>query len=218
MNEGNVKKIATTAGYEAFVIPVSGVCIDNIMRGAASARMELSQRDVLPYNHENISMPLLLIRSYTSRSEDMQESISLKRKTMIGFFWSFTDLMANHGINFIIQIILARLLIPEHFGIIGIIFIFISISNSIVDSGFSQALIRDQNTSQEDYSTVFHFNLFIALVMYGLLYISAHSISVFFEEPQLVENNKSTFLSTHYKFFRNNPKSNAYKEMLISKQ
>lgn len=93
--------------------------------------------------------------------------------------------MANHGIQFIIQIILARLLLPEHFGMLGIIFVLLAISNSIVDSGFSQALIRDQNTSQDDYSTVFYFNLFLALVMYGVLNVFAHSISVFFGVPQL---------------------------------
>lgn len=112
---------------------------------------------------------------------------SIKSKTMIGLFWSFTDLLANHGIQFGIQIILARLLLPEHFGIIGMIIVFIAISNSIVDSGFSQALIRDQNTTQEDYSTVFYFNLAISLVMYILLYISAELISGFFDEPQLVK-------------------------------
>ena len=116
----------------------------------------------------------------------MNDSASLKQKTMIGLFWSFADLMANHGIQFIIQILLARILLPEHFGIIGMIIVFIALSESIVDSGFTQALIRDQNTSQADYSTVFHFNLFVAIVMYVLLFISAPIISVFFEEPQLI--------------------------------
>ena len=117
----------------------------------------------------------------------MQGSNSLKSKTLTGVLWSFTEMVANQGIQFIIQIILARLLLPEHFGVIGMILVFVAISNSIVDCGFSQALIRDQNTSKEDYSTVFYFNLLIASVMYGVLFISAHAISVFFDEPQLVE-------------------------------
>ncbi|MFS0688855.1 lipopolysaccharide biosynthesis protein [Sporosarcina sp. 179-K 8C2 HS] len=112
---------------------------------------------------------------------------SLKSKTITGVFWSFTDLMANHGIQFIVQIILARLLLPEHFGIIGMILVFISVSNAIVDSGFSQALIRDQHTTQEDYSTVFYFNLFVSLAIYGILFSTANMISVFFGEPQLTE-------------------------------
>lgn len=116
----------------------------------------------------------------------MQDSNSLKRTTIIGLFWSFADLMANHGIQFVIQLFLARLLLPEHFGVIGMILIFIAISNSIVDSGFSQALIRDQKTTQSDYSTVFYFNLIMAVLMYGILYFSSYPISIFFKEPQLV--------------------------------
>ncbi|MFC6039447.1 lipopolysaccharide biosynthesis protein [Paenisporosarcina macmurdoensis] len=117
----------------------------------------------------------------------MEDSNSLKSKTITGLLWSFADLLANHGIQFIIQIILARLLLPQHFGIIGLVLVFIVISNSIVDSGFSQALIRDQNTSQVDYSTVFYFNLLVAFVMYGVLFNFSNAISVFFGEPQLTE-------------------------------
>ena len=115
----------------------------------------------------------------------MPTPMSLKSKTITGVFWSFTDLMANHGIQFGVQIILARLLLPEHFGIIGMILVLISVSNAIVDSGFSQALIRDQHTTQEDYSTVFYFNFFISVGIYVILFSTANLISVFFEEPQL---------------------------------
>lgn len=116
----------------------------------------------------------------------MHDSNALKNKTIKGLFWSFADVVVNHGLQFVVQIILLQLLLPEHFGIIGMILVFIAISNSIVDSGFSQALIRDQNTSQADYSTVFYFNLSIALVMYGLLFISSSAISTFYGEPQLI--------------------------------
>lgn len=80
---------------------------------------------------------------------------SLKDKTVKGLFWSFSDLIANQGIQFILQIILARLLVPKDFGIIGIIIVFIAISQAVIDSGFNNALIRERNPSQEDYSTVF---------------------------------------------------------------
>jgi len=116
----------------------------------------------------------------------MENLDSLKKKSINGLLWSFLDLVANQGIQFIIQIVLARLLLPEHFGIIGMIIVFIALSTSIVDSGFSQALIRDQNTSQEDYSTVFHFNLFMAIAMYFVLFILANPISSFYGEPQLI--------------------------------
>ncbi|MEK5208044.1 lipopolysaccharide biosynthesis protein [Psychrobacillus sp. FSL H8-0510] len=117
----------------------------------------------------------------------MQQDSSLKKRTLRGLFWSVTDLFANNGIQIVIQIVLARLLLPEHFGVIGMIVVLIAISNSLIDCGFSQALIRDQNTSQKDYSTVFHFNFFISILIYFILFISAPSISIFFKTPQLLE-------------------------------
>lgn len=116
----------------------------------------------------------------------MQNSKTLKHKTFIGILWSFTDLITNRGMQFILQIILARLLLPEHFGLIGMVVILIAISGTIIDSGFSQALIRDKDVSQIDYSTIFYFNLLIALFLYTVFFISAGWISAFFSEPQLV--------------------------------
>lgn len=116
----------------------------------------------------------------------MEPKPSLKKKTIGGLFWSFGDLIGNQGIQFLIQIILARLLLPEHFGLIGMILVFIALSNSLVDSGFTQALIRERNTSQTDYSTVFYFNLFVSLLIYVILWVAAPGISSFFDEPQLV--------------------------------
>ncbi|MEQ8196863.1 MAG: lipopolysaccharide biosynthesis protein [Clostridiaceae bacterium] len=115
----------------------------------------------------------------------MKEESSLKKKTVAGFFWSMSDLIACQGIQFIIQIVLARILLPEDFGIIGMITVFIAVSQSFVDSGFTTALIREKDPSQEDYSTAFYFNLVMAFVMYIILFFSAGAISSFFNEPQL---------------------------------
>ncbi|MFD1031311.1 lipopolysaccharide biosynthesis protein [Metaplanococcus flavidus] len=116
----------------------------------------------------------------------MKQQNSLKKKTIGGLLWSFGDLMGNQGIQFIIQIILARMLLPEHFGLIGMIIVFIAVSNSIVDSGFTQALIREQNTTQTDYSTVFYFNLAVSILIYFFMYLIAPAVSVFFGEPELI--------------------------------
>jgi len=116
----------------------------------------------------------------------MQEQSILKKKTISGLLWSFSDLIANQGIKFIIQIVLARLLLPKDFGIIGMITVFIAVSQSIIDSGFSNALIREKDSSQEDYSTVFYFNFFMAIILYVVLFFSSHAISIFFNEPKLV--------------------------------
>ncbi|TDN98216.1 MOP flippase family protein [Sunxiuqinia elliptica] len=111
--------------------------------------------------------------------------MSLKQKTINGLFWSFIDSFANQGVQFIVGIILARILSPREFGLIGMLTIFIAISQSFVDSGFSNALIRKKDCTQEDYSTVFYFNLLVGILLYLILFFSASPISSFFKEPQL---------------------------------
>jgi len=80
---------------------------------------------------------------------------NLKHQTLSGLLWSFIDRFSQQGITFIVGIILARLLSPKEFGLIGMITIFIAISESFIDSGFSQALIRKKDCTQKDYSTVY---------------------------------------------------------------
>ena len=110
----------------------------------------------------------------------------IKEKAIKGVSWSFIDNIANSGITFLVGIILARILTPAEFGIIGMITIFIAVSNSIVDSGFSSALIRKAKTKDIDYNTVFYFNLCLGVVLYLVLFFSAPAISRFFEEPVLI--------------------------------
>lgn len=116
----------------------------------------------------------------------MKDNTSLKDKTIRNMIWSFIDNIGSRVIQLMIQLILARLLTPSDFGILGMVFIFIILSEVIIDSGFSNALIRDRATTQEDYSTVFYYNITIALSFYVLLYFTAGYISNFFEAPQLV--------------------------------
>ena len=111
--------------------------------------------------------------------------MSLKQKTVSGLLWSFIDNFARLGIQFIVGIILARLLSPKEFGLIGMLTIFIAISQSFIDSGFGQALIRKKDPSQADYSTVFYFNLIIGCICFLILFFCAGLISRFFNEPQL---------------------------------
>lgn len=111
---------------------------------------------------------------------------SLKNKTVKGASWSFFDSIAGQGITFLVGLVLARLLTPEEYGLIGIIIIFIAVFNSIVDSGFSNALIRKNDAKDIDYNTVFISNLILSVVLFGVLYISAPAISNFFNQPQLI--------------------------------
>lgn len=110
---------------------------------------------------------------------------SLKLKTVSGLIWSFVDTMAGQGISLIVGIILARLLSPREFGLIGMITVFIAVSESFINSGFSSALIRKKDCTDTDYSTVFYFNLVTGAIFYLLLFISAPAISGFFNEPEL---------------------------------
>lgn len=111
--------------------------------------------------------------------------MTLKQKTVSGLLWSFIDNFTNHGAQFIVGIVLARILSPHEFGLIGMLTIFIAISQSFIDSGFSNALIRKKDCTQTDYSTIFFFNLGVSLVCYVLLFIFSGAISSFFDEPQL---------------------------------
>ncbi|MDR0603734.1 MAG: lipopolysaccharide biosynthesis protein [Bacteroidales bacterium] len=111
---------------------------------------------------------------------------SIKNKTIHGFKWSLTDNVVNSGTTFLVGLILARLLSPDEFGIIGMITVFIAISNSFIDSGFSNALIRKTDAKDIDYNTVFYFNFFVGLFFYCVLYLCAPIISSFFDEPVLI--------------------------------
>ena len=113
--------------------------------------------------------------------------MSLKQKTISGLFWSFIDQFANLFISFIVGIILARILTPREFGLIGMITIFIAISESFVNSGFSNALIRKNDATDTDYSTVFYYNLVVGILFYLILFFTAPLISNFFNESQLTK-------------------------------
>ena len=115
------------------------------------------------------------------------------------------------GMTFIIGIILARLLTPREFGLIGMITIFIAVSQSFIDSGFTQALIRKKDCTQTDYSTVFYFNLSVGFFLYIVLFFSAEAISRFFDEPQLKLARPSFRPWTNYQFFNHCTNSNINK-------
>ena len=110
---------------------------------------------------------------------------SLKSKTTIALFWSFTERISQMGIQFVISIILARLLLPEDYGVIGMIIIFMAIAQSFIDSGFGSALIQKKDVNHTDKCSVFYFNIFIAFIVAGLLCLAAPSIASFFNQPIL---------------------------------
>ena len=110
---------------------------------------------------------------------------SLKNKTIKGVGWSAADALLGQGVTFIVGLVLARLLSPDEYGLIGICLIFTTVLNGIVDSGFSNALIRKKEVTDEDYNTMFTTNMAISIVLYVLLFISAPLVSDFFLRIEL---------------------------------
>ncbi len=112
---------------------------------------------------------------------------TLKEKTAKGLGWGFIDNFVGTGITAIVSIILARILSPEEFGLVGMIAIFIALGNSLMDSGFSGALIRKENVTDKDLSTVFYTNLILSIIIYAILFVSAPFIAEFLNTPILVK-------------------------------
>ena len=111
---------------------------------------------------------------------------TLRDKTVKGVGWSFADSILGQGVSFVVSLVLARLLSPDEYGLIGIITIFVTVFNSIVDSGFSNALIRNNKADDKDYNTAFITNLTLSVVLFFILYISAPFIAQFFRREELV--------------------------------
>lgn len=101
-------------------------------------------------------------------------------------FWNATDRFSALAANFIITIILARILMPEDYGLIGMLSIFIAISQCFVDSGMNSGLIQKKDVTDEDFSTVYVFNLIVSITFYLILFFSSPLIAAFYDKPQLV--------------------------------
>lgn len=108
------------------------------------------------------------------------------RKVLSNLFWRFSERTAAQGVSFIVSIVLARLLTPEDYGLIGLITVFISIATIFVSSGFGNALIQKENTTQTDFSSVFYFGILMGIIMYIILFFTAPFIADFYNEPLLI--------------------------------
>jgi teichuronic acid exporter len=115
------------------------------------------------------------------------QNTSLKSTAIKGVVWSAVDKFAVQFGQFVVGILLARILLPEDFGLIGMLAIFITLSQTFIESGLGIGLIQRQNRSEVDFSTLFLFNLAVSSFFYLLLFLSAPFISSFFEQPQLTD-------------------------------
>ncbi len=109
----------------------------------------------------------------------------LKNKTISGFIYKFAERAGAQGINFLISIILARILLPEEYGIVALVTVFITICDVFVTYGFGNSLIVDKDSDQTDFSTCFFFGIFLSLVIYGLIFVSAPALAKFYNNELL---------------------------------
>ena len=110
---------------------------------------------------------------------------SLKDKTVKGVVWSSVERFSVQGVHFLVMVVIARILTPRDFGLVGMLAIFMAVSQSLIDSGFSQALIRKQNRTETDNSTVFYFNIVASAFIYAILFLISPLVAEFYNEPQL---------------------------------
>lgn len=111
---------------------------------------------------------------------------SLKDKTVKGTIWSGIDNVAQFGVTFIVSIVLARLLSPDDYGLIGIITIFTAVCTALINGGFTTALIRKKDATDDDYNTAFIVNLGVSLLLYIVIYLCSPLIADFFHRQELV--------------------------------
>lgn len=107
---------------------------------------------------------------------------SLKQKTISGVLWSCVERFSVQGIQFVIMVII---LLPSDYGMIGMLAIFIAIAQTLIDSGFSNALIQKKDRSEIDYSIVFYFNIVVGIILYFILFFSSPLIARFYNTPEL---------------------------------
>ena len=120
---------------------------------------------------------------------------SLRGKTLKGMIWSFAENFSLQGIQFIIGILLARVLSPSDYGMVGMLAIFTAVSQTLINSGFSTALVRKNNRTQTDLSTTFYFNIVVGFVLYFVLFFSGQLIADFYNTPLLSDLIKVTAIS-----------------------
>ena len=120
---------------------------------------------------------------------------SLKEKTAKGLFWGAMNSGSTQVLNILFGIFLARLLSPADYGIIGILTIFTLIAGNLQSSGFTQALVNIRKPTDNDYNSVFWFNVLVSLTMYVVLFFCAPLIADFFHQPCLTALSRFVFLS-----------------------
>lgn len=125
----------------------------------------------------------------------MMEKESLKNKTVKGVAWSGIDNVTQMGVTFLVSIVLARLLSPDDYGLLGIIAIFTAVCNTLINAGFNSALIRKKDCTDDDYNTVFICNMVLSLILYAVIFFCSPLIADFFGRKELITLTQVSSLS-----------------------
>ena len=110
---------------------------------------------------------------------------NIKSKTLTNMAWRFAERVGAQGVKFLVSLVLARLLMPEDYGKIALITVFITILNVFVDSGLGNALIQKEDADDFDFSTVFIFNIFLCLLLYAVMFFLSPFIAIFYKDESL---------------------------------
>ena len=111
---------------------------------------------------------------------------NIGKKTKSGLFYSFAERIGAQGVNFLVTIVLARILLPEEFGVISLVAVFIAILDVFVNYGFGNSLIANKNSDDLDFSTCFYFGIVLSIVIYTCVYFAAVPIATFYNNDALV--------------------------------
>ena len=125
-------------------------------------------------------------------------SDNLKQQTKKGLYWKFAEQFANYGMNFIIGIVMARLLSPSDYGITALPAVFIAVAGVFANAGFSTAMIRKPNLTEHDLSTAFYYSTIVGIICYLLLFFASPWIADFYNTPVLEPLMRVTALSFIY--------------------
>lgn len=142
---------------------------------------------------------------------------NIQKETTSGFIWMTIGKIGSGAMIFLVSIILARLLIPDDFALVALLTIFITISQALTDSGFSQALIRVDKVKNIDYSSVFYFNLIFSVLLYVILFFTAPLIADFFSAPKLLILSRVAFLVIPFNAFTLVPNVILYRKLQFNK-
>lgn len=108
--------------------------------------------------------------------------MSLKKQAISGVLWTFAQQFSTQIISFVVKIVLARLLLPEEFGLIAMISVFMAVGTTLIDGGMTSSLIRTKKPDRLDYSTVFYTNFLVSILVYLITYLSAPFVAAFYDQ------------------------------------